>query len=451
MRFDFDVVVIGAGSGGVRLSRLLATAGKRVALVEKDRIGGTCVIRGCVPKKLLAYAAGYRADAKDAAGFGLVYDERLFSWVELRTRIQREVSRLSEVYRESLQRSGVILIEGSGQIDGEHDIVVGSCRMSAERIVISTGSIPNIPDVPGAQHSLNSNDVFQLDEIPKRLGIVGGGYIAVEFASILTGLGAAVELICRGNRVLRGFDDDLRNSLTDEITRQGISLLANRQVRRLRREGQEVVATLDDTGERRYDALLFATGRTPNVKGLGLEKLGIALTQSGAISVDARFASSVPSIFAIGDANGRMQLTPVATREAEILAARVIGLETGQTLDYEVVPSAVFTRPEIATVGLSEHAARLKYGKLDIYRTRFNSMRHTLSERDEKTLMKLIVDRSSQKVVGAHMIGRDASEIMQGIAIAISMGARKEDFDRTLGIHPTSAEEFVTLRVPMSD
>ncbi|MFM0662946.1 glutathione-disulfide reductase [Paraburkholderia sediminicola] len=446
MEFDYDLFVIGAGSGGVRLSRMAASYGARVAIAEDSRVGGTCVMRGCIPKKLLVYASHFPHEVEDAAGYGWSYAPGTFSWPTLIEAKNRELARLNAVYIALLEKSGVRLYNDRATVADAHTVDVSGQRVSARHIAIATGARPMLPTIPGIEHAITSDEALDLVSLPKTIAVVGGGYIAVEFAGIFNGLGVQVDLWHRGKQILRGFDDDVRNALASAMTKQGVSIRTGTGVLGLEKHSDGTVELLLEGGSHgRYDAVLYATGRLPNSAGLGLEQVGVELRMNGAVEVDAYSATCVPSIHAIGDVTARPQLTPVATRDGALLAATLFG-GAPRAVDYEYVPSAVFSNPEVATVGLTEEEARMRYDEVDIYRTSFKALRHTLSGRDEITLMKLVVVRGNGRVVGAHMVGRDASEIIQGIAIAVKRGATKDQFDETIGIHPTAAEEFVTMR-----
>jgi glutathione reductase (NADPH) len=445
--FDYQLFVIGAGSGGVRAARMAAGHGARVAIAENHRFGGTCVIRGCVPKKLLAYAAHYGEDFEDAAGFGWAAEKPGFSWARLIANKDREIARLSAIYRDVVSRAGADVLEATATLIDPHTVSVDGRTVTAEHILVATGGSPFRPQVPGIEHAITSDEAFELRELPARIVVVGGGYIAVEFAGIFNGLGARVTLAYRGEQILRGFDDDLRQHLNAEMQKKGVAILLQTDVDRI---GKRPDGTLEAglSGGRDplvCDAVMFATGRAPATAGLGLAELGVKLDDDGGVVVDAYCRSSVPSMYAVGDVTNRIALTPVAIREGSAVAATLFG-GCKTAVDYESVPSAVFSQPALATVGLTEAAALERFGQVDIYRTDFRPLRHTLSGRDERSLVKLVVDTASQRVVGAHMAGADAPEIIQGMAIALKMGAKKADFDATTGIHPTAAEEFVTLR-----
>lgn len=446
--FDYQFFVIGGGSGGVRAARVAAGLGASVAIAENFRYGGTCVIRGCVPKKLLVYAAHFSDDFADAKGFGWTVPPAEFSWSALIAAKNLEIARLSALYEDNLRRSGVKVLQGAARLVDAHTVAVNGQRFSARQILIATGGKPFLPSIPGIEHAITSNEVFDLPQLPKRVLIVGGGYIAVEFAGILNGLGAEVTLAYRGEQILRGFDDDLRQHLHDEMVKKGIRILLHREVTRIdRTDHGSLKADFAGAGESGdpFDAVLYATGRVPNTGGLGLAELGVKLDQAGAVQIDRFGQSSISSIHAVGDVTDRIALTPVAIREGAAVANSLFG-PTPTAADLAVVPSAVFSQPPLGTVGLSEAEALARHEEIDIYRASFRSLRHALSGRDERTLVKLIVDSASQRVLGAHMVGADAPEIIQGLAIAIRMGATKSDFDATVALHPTAAEEFVTLR-----
>ncbi|WP_338638662.1 glutathione-disulfide reductase [Burkholderia pyrrocinia] len=452
MDFDYDLFVIGAGSGGVRLARMSASYGARVGIAEEEQIGGTCVLRGCIPKKLLVYASHYPHEVEDAKGFGWTFGAGTLDWPALIAAKDREINRLSDIYINLLRQSGVEMHAGRATLVDAHTVAIGERTIRARHIAIATGSRPSLPSRPGIEHAITSREALSLTACPKRIAVVGAGYIAVEFAGIFNGFGSHVDLFYRGEKILRGFDDDVRQFLTDEMTKQGVAIHARTVVESISRADDGTLSVRAGEAQHGpYDAVLYATGRVPNVDGLGLEQAGVLLDARGAIAVDAYSATSVASIHAIGDVTSRPQLTPVATRDGALLARTLFG-GSRVAADHEWVPSAVFSQPEVATVGLTEATARDLYdGDVDIYRTSFKALRHTLSGRDERTLMKLVVARDSQRVVGAHMVGRDAGEIIQGIAIAIRAGATKAQFDDTIGIHPTAAEEFVTMRQKVAD
>ncbi|MBJ9590135.1 glutathione-disulfide reductase [Burkholderia seminalis] len=451
MDFDYDLFVIGAGSGGVRLARMSASYGARVGIAEEEQIGGTCVLRGCIPKKLLVYASHYPHEVEDAKGFGWTFGAGTLDWPALIAAKDREINRLSGIYINLLTQSGVDMHAGRATLVDAHTVAIGGRTLRARHIAIATGSRPSLPPRPGIEHAITSREALSLPALPARIAVVGGGYIAVEFAGIFNGFGSQVDLFYRGEKILRGFDDDVRQFLTDEMTKQGVAIHARAVVESIERADDGTLSVrVGDAWHGPYDQVLYATGRVPNVDGLGLEQAGVMLDARGAIAVDAYSATSVPSIHAIGDVTSRPQLTPVATRDGGLLARTLFG-GSRVAADHACVPSAVFSQPEVATVGLTEADARHAHGEVDVYRTSFKALRHTLSGRDERTMMKLVVARDSQRVVGAHMVGRDAGEIIQGIAIAIRAGATKAQFDDTIGIHPTAAEEFATMRQKVAE
>ncbi len=415
----------------MRASRVCAGYGARVAIAEPGAFGGTCVNVGCIPKKLFSYAAHFREDFEVSKGFGWTVGEPRFNWQTLLANKDREIARLNGVYEGVLKKAGVEIFRDRATILGPHEIEISGKRKSAKHILVATGSWPQVPEIPGLEHAITSNEAFHLERLPRRVLVVGGGYIAVEFASIFNGLGVETTLAYRGARLLRGFDADLGTRLAEEMARKGVTILLN--------------ADLFKIKNNEYDLVMFATGRKPNTAGLGLEAAGVKLAADGAVIVDRFSKSSVDSIHAIGDVTNRVNLTPVATAEAMWLARTLFRGEP-TPIDHENVPTAVFANPNLATVGLSEEAARGRYGEIDVYKTSFRALKLTLTDKTERTFMKLVVERASQRVVGAHMIGLDAGEIIQGIAVAVKLGATKAQFDATLGIHPTVAEEFVTLR-----
>ena len=448
MAFDFDLIVIGAGSGGVRASRISAGHGARVAVIEESRLGGTCVIRGCVPKKLLMYSSAFSADAADAVGYGWQVTVDGHDWPALIAAKNAELDRLEGIYRSLLENAGVELVEGRGVITGPNSVRVGDRDITAERILVATGGWPHIPDAPGlAENAITSNEALDLAQRPDSVAVYGAGYIAVEFASIFNGFGIETHLVYRGDLPLRGFDGDIRARCAEALAGRGIILHPGCTVEKVEsREGQKSV-TLGDGSVLAVSQIMAATGRAPNTAGLGLVSAGVELGRKGEVIVDAGSQSSVPSIYAVGDVTDRIALTPVAIAEGHALADTLYGGRPRQ-VSHEDVPSAVFTQPPIASVGLSEEQARESLGEITIYTSKFNAMKNTLSGRSEKTFMKLIVETASDRVVGAHMLGPDAGEIMQGIGVAVVAGATKADFDATIGIHPTAAEEFVTMRTP---
>ncbi len=441
---DFDLFVIGGGSAGVRCARISAGHGARVGVAEERHWGGTCVNIGCVPKKLLVQAGEYGGWAEDAAGFGWTMTKGSHDWGKLIAAKDREITRLEGIYRKLLNGAGARIFDGRATLVDAHTVEVNGERYTAENIVIATGGNPERPTIPGAELGIISDDAFYLKTMPRRVIMVGSGYIAVEFAGIFKALGAEVDLVYRQPLPLRGFDHDIRESMREALEAQGIVLHPNSTPAKLEADGDERILTLNDGRALHADLVFFATGRKANVAGLGLDKVGVELNAKDAIKVDDGLRTTVPHIYAMGDVTDRINLTPVATAEGHALADTLFG-NNPRNVSLRNIPSAVFTTPPIASVGLTEDQA-CAMNPVDIYLTKFTPMRHTLSGRGRKTTMKLVVDKATQKVVGAHMMGEDAAEIIQGIAIAVVMGATKADFDRTIGIHPTAAEEFVTLR-----
>ncbi len=448
-RYDYDLFTIGAGSGGVRASRMSAAYGARVAVAEERYLGGTCVNVGCIPKKLLVYGSHFGGDFEDAAGFGWTVGERAFDWPSLIRNKDREIARLNSIYRGLLESHGVDLFEARARVLDPHTVEVNGRKVTAANILVATGGWPTVPNVPGREHAITSNEAFHLAEMPRRVVIVGGGYIAVEFAGIFNGLGAEVTQLYRGPLFMRGFDLDVRTTLADEMRKTGIDLRFDADIAGIERNGGNLRATLKDGQTLETDAVMFATGRLPNTRGLGIEETGVELARNGAVVVDERYRTNVPSIWALGDVTDRVKLTPVALAEAMVFARNLFKGDVG-AMHYRNIPSAVFSQPPVGTVGYTEEAARENCGEVDIYRADFRPLKHTLSGRDEKTMMKLIVERAGERVVGCHMVGADAGEIIQGMAVAVNCGATKADFDRTVGIHPTAAEEFVTMREPVA-
>ena len=445
-KYDFDLFVIGAGSGGVRASRVAAGLGARVAVAEERYLGGTCVNVGCIPKKLMVYASSFSEEFEDSAGFGWTVGERQFDWNKLIANKNTEIARLNGIYENLLVKSGVKILRGRARVADAHTISVGGKRVTTRYILVATGGWPTRPHVPGGELAISSNEAFFLDRMPARIVIVGGGYVGLEFAGIFHGLGARVTVVHRGKAFLRGFDDDLRAALAVEMRKRGIDLRFETQVARIDREGESGVnVTLNSDTSVTADLVMFATGRDPNTRGIGLEEAGVALDQEGAITVDRYSRSSVENIYAVGDVTNRRNLTPVAIAEGRAVAETLFG-KRATCVDYDNVPSAVFSQPPIGTVGLTESEARARFSEVDIYKSHFRPLKHTLSGREETAFMKLVVDRKSDRVVGCHMIGDYAGEIIQGFAVAMQCGATKAQFDATIGVHPTAAEEFVTMR-----
>ena len=450
MSHDFDLFVIGAGSGGVRAARFAAGFGARVAVAESRYLGGTCVNVGCVPKKLLVYGAHFTEDFEQAAGFGWNLGEANFDWPTLIANKNREIQRLNGIYRNLLVNSGVSLLEGHARILGPHQVEVNGQAYSAGYILIATGGWPQLPDIPGKELAISSNEAFHLQQLPRRVLVVGGGYIAVEFASIFQGLGAQTSLLYRGEMFLRGFDGAVRRHLREELDKKGLDLQFNSDIERIEQLADgSLLATLRDGRELATDCVFYATGRRPMLDNLGLENTAVELDERGFIRVDEQYQTREPSILALGDVIGRVQLTPVALAEGMAVARRLFRPEEYRPVDYRNIPTAVFSLPNIATVGLSEEQARAEGYQVKIFESRFRPMKLTLTDSQERTLMKLVVDADSDRVLGCHMVGPEAGEIIQGLAVAIKAGATKQIFDETLGIHPTAAKEFVTLRTPV--
>ncbi len=448
-QYDYDLFTIGAGSGGVRASRVSAFYGARVAIAEERYFGGTCVNVGCIPKKLLVYASHFGEDFEDAAAYGWTLGERRVDWAKLIENKDREISRLNNVYRKLLHDAGVTIIDGHAQVIDPHTVSVDGKRYSAKYILIATGSWPLVPEIPGSENAITSNEAFYLPNLPRKVMIVGGGYIGVEFAGIFHGLGAEVTQLYYGPLFLRGFDDDVREILAQEMKKRGIDLRFNTDVLRIEKLSQSLKATLTGGITLDVEQILYATGRVPNTHSLGLEKAGVMLNLSGAVSVDDYSRTSIESIYAIGDCTDRLMLTPVAIAEGRALAETLFNNNPVKP-SYVNVPTAVFSNPNVGTVGFTEAEARERFGKVDVYKTTFKPLKYTLTWRDEKTMMKIVVDAVTDKVVGCHMVGADAGEIIQGLAVAMNCGATKAQFDATIGIHPTAAEEFVTMRTKVA-
>ncbi|TXS93990.1 glutathione-disulfide reductase [Parahaliea maris] len=442
---DFDLFVIGAGSGGVRAARMAAGYGARVAVAEDRYMGGTCVNVGCVPKKLYVYASEYSKAFEDAREFGWDSHKPSFDWATLRDNKKTEISRLNAIYERLLEGQDVTIVEGRARIVDANTVAVGKREYSTGKILIATGGWPHVPDIPGREFAITSNEVFDLEEFPERLVVVGGGYIAVEFAGIFNGLGSRVTQLYRGPLFLRGFDPDIRAHAAQEIAKTGVDLRFETNVTAIRRSNGALELDLTDGTRIETDCVLYATGRKPHLEGLGLENVNVRLDEGGYIAVDEHYNTSEPSIYALGDVTGGEELTPVALAEGMSFARRQFG-KLEQAVDYDYIPTAVFCQPNIGTVGYTEDEAHEHFGRLRLYKSAFRPMKHTISGRDERSFMKLIVEDATDRVVGAHMVGPDAGEIMQGLAIAMRAGATKAMFDSTIGIHPTAAEEFVTMR-----
>ncbi|MEE2760233.1 MAG: glutathione-disulfide reductase [Pseudomonadota bacterium] len=443
-KYDYDMITIGAGSGGVRASRLAGGYGARSAVVESDRVGGTCVLRGCIPKKLLVYGAHYADHMEDAANYGWTITGAQHDWRVLIDNKNAELSRLNNIYLRILRDNNVALHEGRGVIVDPHTVEVSGKHITSKNILIAAGGKPSMPDIPGIKHVLSSNEALELPERPERMVIVGGGYIAVEFAGVFASLGTHVTEIVRADTVLRGFDEDIRVSLDEELVKRGVNIMSECVVESIEKDGDTHFLQLQNGENIETDCIIYATGRAPNTKGLGLEEAGVHLKENGAISVDEWNRTNVPNIYAVGDITDRVQLTPVAIQEGRAVSETLFN-NNPVTVDYTNIATAVFSTPPVSTVGLTEVQAREQGFKVDVYDTRFRPLVHTLSGREEHTYMKLVVDASTNRVLGAHMLGMDAPEIIQGIAVALKCNATKSQFDATMGIHPSAAEEFVTM------
>lgn len=461
--FDYDLFVIGAGSGGVRAARMAAQRGARIAIAEaqgKGGLGGTCVNVGCIPKKLYSYAAHFAEYFEEAQGFGWSPVHPALNWTKLKHNRRTEISRLNGVYQNLLEGSGVRLLNGHARLINAHTVEVHtqdgeqstSQTFTAKHILIATGGRPYVPEFPGSELVLTSNEIFDIEPFPARLLIVGGGYIACEFASIFNGLGSKVIQIYRGTQVLKGFDGDVRRFVSQEVQKKGVDLRTSEEVLSIEKSPSGLQVHLKSGASITVDAVLYATGRKPNVHGLNVDGVGVLQGADEEVLVDANYRTNIPSILAVGDVTHRVQLTPVALGEAMVVVDQLFGPRANKparTMNYEYIPTAVFTHPNIGTVGFSEEDARAAFGSISIYRSEFKALKHTLSGSSERTLMKLIVDNATDWVVGLHMVGADAGEVVQGFAVAMKAGATKAVFDATIGIHPTAAEEFVTMREPV--
>jgi len=443
--YDYDLFTIGAGSGGVRASRLASATGARVAVAEESYLGGTCVNVGCVPKKLFVYASHFREEFADAAGYGWQVDAPSFDWPTLVANKNKEIDRLGRIYERILSNAGVEILDGRATILDPHTVEVAGERYTTEKILVATGGRPWTPEIPGAEHSFTSNEAFFLKQLPKRLAIVGGGYIAIEFAGIFANLGVEVTLLYRGHLFLRGFDDDIREFLAQQLKGKSVDVRFNAPIERIDRTDEGLRAHIGRGRTVEVDAVMMATGRRPATANLGLEDAGVKLDKGGAIVVDEHFRSSTPNIFAIGDVIDRVALTPVAINEG-VAFVDTHFKNTPKTVNYDNIPTAVFSQPPLATVGLSEHTAHNRFGAVDVYASTFTPMKNTLAGRSEKVLMKMIVHPETDKVLGIHMVGPDSPEIIQSLAVAIQCGATKAHFDATMALHPSAAEEFVTMR-----
>ncbi len=448
--YDYDLFVIGVGSGGVRAARMSATYGARVATAEEKYMGGTCVNVGCVPKKLFVYASHFSEEYHQAEGFGWATVDPDFDWPVLLANKNQEISRLNGIYKGLLDNAGVTHFDGRARIVDEHHISINDRVVSTDKILIATGGWPTVPDFPGNEHVITSNEAFFLEQLPKRCLVVGGGYIAVEFAGIYKGLGVETTLSYRGPLFLRHFDIDIRKTVKAELEKKGIDLKFESHVKEIERAENGVLTVHFEEGDSlETDLVLYATGRAPAVSDIGIENVNVEMRDNGAIIIDEEYRTSVPNIFALGDVTDRMQLTPVAIAEAMCFSSTQFKGER-KIMDYDNVATAIFCQPNVGTVGLREDEAEEQYGELDIYRSTFRPMKHTLSGSNEQTMMKIIVDKASDKVLGVHMVGSEAGEIIQGIAVAMKAGVTKTILDSTVGIHPTTAEEFVTMREPVA-
>ncbi len=449
MSYDFDLFVIGAGSAGVRAARFSAGFGARVAVAESRYLGGTCVNVGCVPKKLMVYGAHYSEDFEQAKGYGWSSGEAHFDWPTLIANKNREISRLNGVYRKLLDNSGVTLMEGHARLRGPHEVEINGQVHTAEHIMIATGGWPQVPQIPGREHAITSNEVFFLEQMPKRVVVVGGGYIAVEFASIFNGLGADVSLMYRGELFLRGFDESVRTHLHEELAKREMDIRFKTEINSIEKLADGTLQlSLNDGSSFNTDCVFYATGRRPMLDNLGMDTVNVELDDKGFIKVNGDYQTTEPSIIAVGDIIGRVQLTPVALAEGMAVARRLFKPEQYRPVDYRHIPTAVFSLPNIGTVGLTEAEAMKDGYELQVFESKFRPMKLSLTDNQERTLMKLVVDAKTDRVLGCHMVGPDAGEIIQSLAIALKAGATKQIFDDTIGVHPTAAEEFVTMRTP---
>ncbi len=445
MNYDYDLFVIGAGSGGVRAARMASSYGAKVAIAEERYLGGTCVNVGCVPKKLFSYAAHVRSDVHNAASLGWQIEQPVLHWPTLRDNKTREIERLNGVYENILGNADVEIIRGHASVAGPQQVSINGKTYRCKHILLAVGGWPHLPDIPGAEHGISSNEIFYLDALPEHAVVVGGGYIACEFASILNGLGVKTTQLYRRDLFLRGFDREIREILAEEMRREGVDLRFNSNPAKIEKQGETLQVTLENGDALETGLVLFATGRKPLLQGLGLESVNVELDENGYIAVNEQFETTEPGIYALGDVTGGIELTPVALAEGMTLAANLFKGEQ-QPLNYDNIATAIFSHPNVATVGLSEDDALARYGKVQVFTSRFRHLKHTLGDHQGKIFLKLVVDAASNRVVGAHMLGDEAAEVIQGMAIAVKMGATKADFDATIGIHPSVAEEFVTMR-----
>jgi len=444
MKYDYDLFTIGAGSGGVRASRFAANFGARVAIAEERYLGGTCVNVGCIPKKLFAYAAHYHDDFEDTHGYGWSVNQPAFNWATLIANKDKEITRLNGVYERVLKSANVEILHERATVVDAHTVSIAGRQITAQHILIATGGWPVKPSMPGAELGFTSNEAFHLDTLPGRIVVVGGGYIAVEFASIFHGLGVDTTLVYRGERLLKSFDAELGTFLGEQMQTKGVKILFQRNITSIARAGS-LKSTLTDGSTLESNGVMLATGRAPNAHGLGLENAGVKLAENGAVMVDKNFQTSVPSIHAIGDVTDRVLLTPVALAEGMVVADRLFG-KGARTVSYDNIPTAIFSNPNVGTVGLSESEARGRGLDVSVFKSKFTALKHTLTGSKERVFMKLVVDKRTNRVLGVHMVGPDAGEIIQGFSVALNCGATKQQFDATIGIHPTMAEEFVTMR-----
>lgn len=447
-QYDYDLFVIGAGSGGVRAARMAAATGAKVAVAEERYLGGTCVNVGCVPKKLFVYASHFAEDFEASSGYGWTRDEATLDWTTLRDNKTKEIERLNGIYKNLLDNAGVEIIEGRAQVQADLTVRIGEQVIKAKKILLAMGGWPSVPDIEGVEHVIDSNKVFYMEQLPTNPVVVGGGYIGVEFAGIFNGLGCNTTLLYRGPKLLKRFDSDLGAMATEEMQQKGIDIRLQTDISNIsKRDENDFLITLTDGSTIESDCILYATGRRPLLAEAGLNNLDLEMKPNGKIVVDEGFETSVPGVFALGDIIDTEELTPVAIAEAMVFVDRQFR-GSHRTLDYENIPTAVFCQPNIGTVGLGEEQARTQYDEIDVFKSHFRALKNTLSGSTEKTFMKMLVERKSQRVLGVHMVGPEAGEIIQGMGVALKAGATKQHFDDTIGIHPTSAEEFVTMREP---
>ena len=447
MSFDYDLFVIGAGSGGVRAARMSASHGAKVAVAEEYRVGGTCVIRGCVPKKLFVYASHFAEEFEDAAGFGWTVADAKFDWPTLVKNKDAEIDRLNGIYTKNLEASGVEILQGRAIVKDANTVTLDGRDITAKYILVAVGGTPFMPQIEGVEHAISSNEAFHIEVLPKDIIVVGGGYIAVEFAGIFNGLGVDTTLVYRGAQILRGFDNEVRDHLAAEMAVKGVSIKTESDIAAITKTDNGYTVTYQDGSTQDTGLVMYATGRVPMTDGLGLENAGVELGAKGEIKVDAYSKTNIDSIYAVGDVTARAELTPVAIREGAAFAETVFN-DNPLAVDHSIIPTAVFSQPSIGTVGLGEEAAREAGHEIDVYAASFRPMKNTLSGNPEKTLMKLIVNKADDKVLGLHIVGPDSGEMIQAFGVAITMGATKAQFDATIAVHPTAAEELVTFKQP---